>query len=123
MKKLLFVCLLVATSSALAEWIKLSSNDDANVYIDPTTLRKDGNLRKVWQLNDEIKAGRDGTMSSRILWEYDCIGERVRMISATGHSGPMATGKKLYTVYKTSDWRDIAPETMGQNGLKVVCAM
>ena len=33
-----------------------------------------------------------------------------------------AKGKKLYSVYKASDWRDIAPKTMGYNGLKAVCA-
>jgi hypothetical protein len=122
MKKFLIACLLIVSGSAFADWIKLSDNDDATVYIDLTTLRKDGNLRTIWQLHDEVKPGSDGTLSSRIQWEYDCSGERVRMISATGHSGPKATGKKLYTVYKTTEWRDIAPETMGQNGLKAVCA-
>ncbi|MBK9520503.1 MAG: hypothetical protein IPO13_02585 [Rhodocyclaceae bacterium] len=121
MKKILLVYLLIASNLAFADWIKLSDNDDATVYIDLTTLRKDGNLRTVWQLHDEMKASNDGTLSSRILWEYDCNGERVRMLSASGYSGPKATGKKLYTFYKTTEWRDIAPETMGQNGLKAVC--
>lgn len=122
MKKLLVICCLLAAGPASAEWVKMSENDDADVYIDATTIRKEGSLRTVWQLHDEKKRNRDGTMSSRIKWEYDCSGERVRMISATSHSGSMATGKKLYNVYKASEWRDIAPATMGQNGLKVVCA-
>ena len=122
MKKLLCVCAVLTTNVASAGWVKMSENDDADVYIDATTIVKNGNLRQVWQLHDEIRRARDGTKSSRILWEYDCKGERVRMISATGHAGSMAAGKKLYNVYKASDWRDIAPETMGENGFKVVCA-
>lgn len=121
MKKCLFAYLLFAAGTALAEWTKMSENDDANVYIDRTTLRQDGNLRSVWQLHDEKKRGQDGTMSSRIRWEYDCMGERVRIISASNYSGSMGAGKKLYTVYEPSSWRDVAPGTMGHNGLKAVC--
>ena len=121
MKKLLIASLLFVASSASAGWVKMSENDDADVYIDATTITKEGNLRQVWQLHDEKKRNRDGTLSSRIKWEYDCAGERVRMITATSHSGSMASGKKLFNVYKPSEWRDIAPATMGQNGFKVVC--
>jgi hypothetical protein len=121
MKKFVLLCAVSFATSASATWVKMSENDDADVYIDATTIVKNGDFRQVWQLHDEIKRARDGTRSSRILWEYDCKGERVRMISATGHDGPMATGKKLYNVYKASDWRDIAPDTMGENGFKVVC--
>ena len=121
MKKLLLIGLVFAAATASAEWVQISENDEANIYIDLSTLRKNGNLRTVWQLHDQKKRGEDGTMSTRISWEYDCQSERVRIISATSHPEAMGKGKKLFTVYKASDWRDIAPNTMGHNGLKAVC--
>ena len=122
MKKFLFIGLVLASGLTSAEWVQISENDDANIYIDLSTLRKNGNLRTVWQLHDQKKRSEDGTLSSRISWEYDCQSERVRIVSATSHPEAMAKGKKLYTVYKASEWRDIAPKTMGYNGLKAVCA-
>ena len=122
MKKLLFVCLVFASSAVFAEWAKLSENDETIVYIDLSTVRKDGNLRTVSQLHDDKKRGEDGVKSTRISWEYDCNSERVRIVSATSFPETMAGGKKLFSFYKTSEWRDIAPETAGYNGLKAVCA-
>ena len=122
MKKLLFVCLVFASSAVFAEWAKLSDNDETIVYIDLSTVRKDGNLRTVSQLHDDKKRGEDGVKSTRISWEYDCNSERVRIVSATSFPETMAGGKKLFSFYKTSEWRDIAPETAGYNGLKAVCA-
>lgn len=122
MKKLLFVCLVFASSAVFAEWANLSENDETIVYIDLSTVRKDGNLRTVSQLHDDKKRGEDGVKSTRISWEYDCNSERVRIVSATSFPETMAGGKKLFSFYKTSEWRDIAPETAGYNGLKAVCA-
>lgn len=121
MKKWLFISLVFVAAAASAEWVQISENEEANVYIDLSTLHKDGNFRTVWQLHDQKKRNEDGTMSTRISWEYDCQNERVRILSATSHPEAMAKGKKLFTVYKASDWRDIAPNTMGHNGLKAVC--
>ncbi|MBK7685728.1 MAG: hypothetical protein KA388_07660 [Rhodocyclaceae bacterium] len=122
MKKLLFVCLVFAAGAASAGWVKISENDETIVYIDLSTVRKDGNLRTVSQLHDEKKRSEDGVKSTRISWEYDCNNERVRIVAAASFPETMAGGKKLFSFYKTSEWRDIAPETAGFNGLKAVCA-
>ena len=50
MKKLLLTLLaplLLVTGSAWAEWVLVAEGNTANLYIDPSTIRKDGNLVKV----------------------------------------------------------------------------
>ena len=50
-KAVVLSLMLLATSPAWAEWVKVyeTSNGDT-FYIEPATIRKDGNLRKVWVL-------------------------------------------------------------------------
>ena len=50
MKKLFIVCLMMLAGSAWAEWVVYtnSENKEATHYFDPATIRKDGNMRRVW---------------------------------------------------------------------------
>jgi hypothetical protein len=51
MKKLLITFLLFVSYSAWAEWelVGRSSNGEVAYYVDPTTIRRDGALRKFWK--------------------------------------------------------------------------
>ena len=57
--KRLVLCLLLSlvAAPAWAEWVQVSETDHAFYYIDPATIRKDGNLRKFWTIAD-LKQGR-----------------------------------------------------------------
>lgn len=116
--------MLLATSPAWAEWVEIgSSSGGKTYYIDPATIRKDGNLRKVWALTNYKKRESSGEMSSRSKREYDCINERYRILSLSTHSGLMAEGEILSIgSYRPWEWDDIAPETIGQAYLEFVCA-
>ena len=61
-------------------------------------------------------------MSRRILVEYDCKEERYRVLSISGHSGPMAGGETLGSDSSRGNWNYIAPGTIGETVLKFVCA-
>ena len=94
-KALLLSLLLLVTGSAWADWVALGAVDDETFYIDPATIRKDGNLRKVWEIVDHKQRQRNGEFSIRSRKEYDCSGERVRTLTLSTHSGPMATGETI----------------------------
>lgn len=74
-------------------------------YFDPVTIRKYGNLRSVWELEDLKQRDKQGVMLRRSLFEYDCKKERSRLLSFsshseletkdTGYSEPMAGGNVL----------------------------
>lgn len=121
---LCFLIILVA-APALAEWIRWTSegSDVATGYIDPTKVRRDGSLVRIWEVLDYKKPDAIGGLSTRFLAEYDCKEERVRNLSVSGHSGPMATGKILISSESPSEWKNIPPNTGIAALLKTVCMM
>lgn len=120
----LVLCLLLALAAApaWAEWVKVSEHTESFFYIDPATIRRDGNLRRVWEIQDLKKRHKEGEMSMRNLSEYDCKEERTRILSITGHSDPMAGGKTLFSESGPGKWDDIAPGTVSQKMMRIVCA-
>ena len=61
-------------------------------------------------------------MSYRFLKESDCKDARDRVLSFSGHSGPMATGKVLFSSSNVPDpWTYEPPDSVGGTILKLVC--
>jgi len=63
-----FIALLVlffASGGAWSEWVRVGETADVVFYIDPTTVRKDGDLRKVWSIQDLKERHIDGDLSLR----------------------------------------------------------
>ena len=121
-KRTLLLALLLATSSAWAGWVLVAQIDTGDHYIDPETIRKDGNFVRVWEIRNLKQRDKDGELSRRTRWEYDCKQERSRLLSISSHSGPMAGGKTLTSVTEGMwGWADLAPDTVGSTVLKKVC--
>lgn len=122
MKILLLTLILLATGSAWAEWVRVDETHIASMYIDPSTIRRDGNFRKVWELQDLKQRDKTGWLSSRYRIEYDCKEERGRILSFSTHSDSMAGGDTLLLDATVRTWYDVAPNTPGETLLKIVCA-
>ena len=118
----LLLALLSVSGSAWAEWVKINENDSRLIYIDPQTIRKDGNLRKVWQITDLKQRFTNGELSRRSRLEFDCKNERFRYLSFSIHSGPMAGGTILSQLVEDTKWADIPPRSSSETMLQVVCA-
>ena len=121
-KATLMILLAVVSSGAVAEWVKVSENDAVFFYIDPATIRRNGDFRRVWEMRNMKKIDKDGVMSVRALMEYDCKEERSRILSISEHSEPMLGGKVLLSADDPSTWRYAAPGTVFESTLKIVCA-
>jgi len=122
-----FICLFIflVAAPAQAEWVKTweSKTSGTITYFDPETIRKDGNLRKVWILQELRVKGRGyGEMSRRALWEYNCPEEQFRSLQISFHTDPMAKGSRLLTDNKPSDWQHIPPNTGGAILFNLVCS-
>jgi hypothetical protein len=122
MKKLFLICLMMLASSAWAEWVMYSETDTEIFYYDPDTIRKDGNMRRVWELQDLKTPNEQGVMSRRFRGEYDCKNESWRLISHSSHSGRMATGETFFSNSSAGNWRDIPPNTISATTLNIICA-
>jgi hypothetical protein len=122
MKNLLLALALLVTGHAWAEWVLFSETDTSTFYYDPATIRKDGHIRRVWQLGDLSTRHKDGEMSSRYRVEYDCKQERMKFLGLTTHSEPMASGTVLKTLGESKDWNEVPPRTVLEIIFKIVCA-
>ena len=121
-KKTLLLALLVVTGSAWAEWVKIDWSDSTDFYIDPATIRKDGNLVRVWEIQNLKQRHKDGELSRRFRNEYDCKQERYLLLSISEHSGPMASGTTLRSDIGSGKWYDIPPNSIAETVLQTVCA-
>ena len=76
MKPFFFSLVMLIASPAWAGWEEVTrGSSSGNVfYIDPATIRKEGNRRKVWAITDLNKAGSLGELSIKIRKEVCFFG-------------------------------------------------
>ena len=121
----LMIMLLLGGGLAYAEWVRLTEADGMTVHFDPDTIRRNGNLVKIWLLYDyktAITTGRDTVFSTKMQSEYDCIGERVRTNAIFEIAGNMGKGKVVSSSLAEGQWIPIAPDTLGKREWKVACS-
>ena len=121
-KAILTMLLSFVSVSAWADWEKVTETDSIVQYIDPTTIRKNGSLRRVWTLTDMKVRDPVGALSLRGLAEFDCKEERMKTLSLSSHSGPMATGQTLSDFEPEGKGSYIAPRTVDEAVLRRVCS-
>ena len=89
---ILMMLLAVVSSSAAAEWVEVYPHDENFTnYADPASIRKAGDLVKMWSLGDR-KMPSDKYMSFKYQIEYDCKKEQYRWLDTSYHSGRMGVG-------------------------------
>ena len=123
---LLITFLVLSSGPVYAEWVLVSGDDAAGlaVFVDPATIRRNGNLAKMWQLYDyktvQTVAG-DSLLSIKRFNEYDCTEERTRMLGYTWFAGNMGLGKVVYSTTEQLQWEPVAPRSINHTLWKVAC--
>ncbi len=122
---LVAVLCLSAGGPAYAEWVSLGDNGHMTVYVDPGTIRRNGNLVKMWTLLDFNTArtlpSGISYLSSKTQEEFDCAEESRRNLSLTNYSNNMGRGDVVITDSGEGKWVPIAPGTISQNLWKFAC--
>jgi hypothetical protein len=118
----MLLCLLALVAApAWAEWVKVAESDDATVYVDPATIRQDGDLRTVSTLQDLKERGKNGEMSRRALEAHDCKEPRYRTLSYSLYPEPMSGGQLILTNDYMSRWAVNVPDTPPWDITRFVC--
>ena len=123
---LLLTVMVLSSGPVYAEWVLTSGDDESGltVYVDPDSIRRKGNIAKMWQLYDyktvQTVAG-DSLLSIKRYNEFDCTEERTRMLAYTWFSGNMATGKVVYSTPDEQQWEPVVPRTINRTLWKVAC--
>lgn len=126
MKRLL-LALVVSTFSAsvAAEWKKvliLMPDSTQDIYIDLDTVRRNGDVVKVWELRD-IKNREGDTRSIRARREYDCVDERARTLFFSVYNAQMGTGEPSATDDRAGEWKSLHPGSDLSWVLSFVCSL
>jgi hypothetical protein len=127
----IFLMMMLGTLSisAMAEWTEVGSVEaDFVSYVDLATIRRHGNLIKMWNLRDyktTQKNVNQGYMSIRSQSEYDCKEEQSRMLAISTFSGNMVKGELVGSVNTdlSSAWEPVAPGTVGEAYWKIACGI
>jgi hypothetical protein len=130
MKRLLLVMLLILVSRpAIAEWIALDSPYQTpglrTVYIDPVTIRPEGQLVTLIELRD-YRSGQGGLVGRRFLSatsqkQFDCPAQRYRLLAYTDFAGPMGTGNAEIGAVDPDTWHTIEADSMNQTLWEMAC--
>ena len=126
MRKTIFVLLLAAmSSSAMAEWVKVGSNETDTLYVDPSTIRWADNTAKMWALNDfkvtQRLHEREPFKSEKVEYEYDCKLAQSRLLYFTSHTESMAGGEVVDFNVVPGEWAPVSPNSGLEELWKIAC--
>ncbi len=122
-RRCLFVLLLIISSASNAQnWQRITSTDDAVLYVDSRSIKKNGNTRRAWVLIDFTKRLEStGAMSMIVLNEFHCTEDKRRLMSFNQYSDRMGSGNVLEPSSRVTDWSYTAPGTVEETILRYVC--
>jgi hypothetical protein len=90
-----------------ANWAKVGESELATLYMDRSSIQREENVVRVWEIQDLKVADGDGVRSRRYLNEYDCKYQMYRISNLTSYAGPMLTGQKLFDLEAKGLWRKV----------------
>ena len=128
MKTLLAISILVFTvmfsSTSWGGWTKVSENiSGTNYYVDFERIRKHGGYVYWWELMDQLKPNKWGSLSSITYSQGDCRLFRLKILSDTFYKGQMGKGDANGGSNKPDkDWRYPAPNSTSEIIQKSVCS-
>jgi len=126
-KAILMMLLTIVSSSAMAEWVKVGTTNKYTFYADPDTIRKKGNIVKMWILFDFNSTHEGATaghkyLSSKSQDEFDCKEEQRKLLYFSRHSKNMGGGDVAYTCNEPEmNWSPVAPDSVGKDLWKFAC--
>lgn len=123
---LMIMLLVLSSGPVYAAWMLTSGDDEAGmtVYVDSDTIRRNGNLAKMWQLFDYKTVQRvagDSLLSMKRFNEFDCAEARTRTLGYTWFSGNMGNGNVVYSTTEVQQWEQVAPRSINQTLWKAAC--
>ena len=96
MRVFVLVLLAMLSSGAAAEWVAFGESGSGDtyfdIYVDPATIRRSGNMVKMWNMHDYKTArviGGKAHLSVKMQTEYDCEVERVQILYLIHYSGTL----------------------------------
>ena len=125
----LFGCLVLVSSSVLAEWQRLGGqqSNGRELFMDPQSVKQAGPMaiyRQVQVLNQGPNLLAPTAASTVTLYEYDCMSSRVRVLGVVGFEKPWAAGNTLKLPLLSpaaAQWHTPAEASLAQPMVDTLC--
>ena len=129
--------LVLSSAPVHAEWVAVEkpylSPGLRTLYVDPTSIRKQGNLVTLWQLIDftwmqgnagmgPLGFGPHRFLSTVTQKQFDCRGKRVRLLAFSEFSRHMGTGIPSNGYVDPDNWIPVEPDSINEALWEVGCA-
>ena len=127
---LLTTVLFLSSGPAYAAWVAVEKNyllpGLQTLYVDPATIRREGNLVAVWQLVDfkwmqGSARGPARFLSTKTHKQFDCTEKRLRLLAFTEFLRPMGTGISADGYVDKDKWLPVELESINQALWEVAC--
>ena len=133
----LITLLFLSSVPAYAEWVAVEKNYLSpglqTLYIDPDTIRREGNLVTLWQLVDfkwmqgnagmgRLGFGPHRFFSTKTHKQFDCVEKRLRLLAFTEFSRHMGTGIPADGYVDKGNWLPVEPDSMNQALWEAACS-
>ena len=104
------------------EWTRFGEAPAATLYVDASSLAREGNIVRIVELQDLKAMDSDGVLSRSYLSEYDCRYRMHRIGQMTSHAGAMLEGSQLFSVPEMGYWRQIPNDGLFTLAFRHHCA-
>lgn len=116
-----------ASFGAMAEWKQINQNSKLTTYVDLNTVRRSGNLAKIWSLQDYVSpiawTSDTSYLSSLLRREFHCSDERGRTLDYIWHTGSMGGGPTVATDSTAGQWSSVPPGSIEERMFKAACGI
>lgn len=128
----LVTLLFLSTVPACAEWQAVEKDYLApglqTVYINPESIRREGDLVTMWQLIDFTwmqgnPRGSTRFLSTKTHKQFDCAEKRLRLLAFTEFSGGMGKGILAHGYVDKDNWLPVESESMNQALWEFACGI
>lgn len=116
-----FSALIFAAPCFAQNWVPVAFGAGITFYIEPKTIKKNGDIRKVWVLHDRTLKDPDGNQSTKIYKEYHCAEEKVRLLQLDAYEGNMGSGRFINSEVGSEKWTYISPNSLESVAINFVC--
>ena len=126
----LIIFLFLSSIPAYAEWVAVEKDyllpGLQTLYVDPESIRREGNLVTIWQLIDfkwmqGNPRGPHRFLSTKTHKQFDCVGKRVRLLAFTEFSRGMGTGMPRDGYVDKDNWLPVEAESMSHALWEAAC--
>ena len=127
---LLIIVLFLIHVPAYSEWVTVEKDyvlpGFQTLYVEPETIRREGNLVTVWQLLDfrwmqGSARGPARFSSTKTHKQFDCKEKRFRLLAFTEFSHQMGTGRSTDGYVDNEKWLPVELDTINYALWELVC--